>query len=228
MGSGVWVPIASNTFVLSTSTGQLTVTYRFPGVAPFEDLGGTLPGSSLFGGGKFKGTGADCECIAFEIEWVSPSASSPDPAYVGDFQAVLKAHVQGPGGTGAIISSETVTFTQTPVPPTFSIADATVGEGDGTVVLEVALDPTTSTLFTVTYTTADGTATLGDDYTGTGGVLTSGLAGVISFDPSANVQLNADVVDVVWTSEVGEEGYLDMGNLRNRTDDQGGLLRDDL
>ena len=46
-----------------------------------------------------------------------------------------------------------------------SIADETVGEGDGTVTLTVSLRTSQTKDVTVAYTTADGTATAGQDYT---------------------------------------------------------------
>ena len=49
--------------------------------------------------------------------------------------------------------------------PTLSIEDVTVNEGDGTADFTVALDASSGETVTVEYTTADGTATAGADYT---------------------------------------------------------------
>ena len=48
----------------------------------------------------------------------------------------------------------------------------TVGEGDGTASLTVTLSAASTESITVTYTTADGTASAGSDYTAASGTLT--------------------------------------------------------
>ena len=58
-------------------------------------------------------------------------------------------------------------------PPALSVADAEATEGDdATLDFVVTLDPAATATVTVDYATADGTATAGDDYTGTSGTLT--------------------------------------------------------
>ena len=56
--------------------------------------------------------------------------------------------------------------------PSFSITDADVGEADGEATLIVTVSPPRSTALTVSYATADGSATAGEDYTETTGRLT--------------------------------------------------------
>ena len=56
--------------------------------------------------------------------------------------------------------------------PTFTIQDADVGEADGEATLIVTVSPPRSTALTVSYATADGSATAGEDYTETSGRLT--------------------------------------------------------
>ena len=56
-------------------------------------------------------------------------------------------------------------------PPTFSIADATVGEGAGVTTLTVTVDPTIGTPVSVDVATSNGSATAGQDF-GTLGVST--------------------------------------------------------
>ena len=58
------------------------------------------------------------------------------------------------------------------VPSSLAIGDVTVGEGDGTAVLEVKLTPKSAETVTVEYATADETATAGDDYVTEDGTLT--------------------------------------------------------
>ena len=63
--------------------------------------------------------------------------------------------------------------TATPaVPSVLEIGDVTVGEGDGTAVLEVTLTPASTETVTVDYAMVDVTATAGEDYTAASGSLT--------------------------------------------------------
>ena len=56
--------------------------------------------------------------------------------------------------------------------PTFTITDADLGEGGGEATLTVTVSPPSSSALIVSYATADGTATAGEDYTETSGRLT--------------------------------------------------------
>ncbi len=58
----------------------------------------------------------------------------------------------------------------------FSSATNNVGEGDGSATITVQLDVATSETVTVDYTTSNGTALAGSDYTTANGALTSWLA----------------------------------------------------
>ena len=82
-----------------------------------------------------------------------------------------------------------------PVQPDVSIADALVTEGDigfSGAVFDVTLSHDTSETVTVSYATADGTATAGDDYQAASGVLT-----VAAGDVSARITVlvNGDGID---------------------------------
>lgn len=84
-------------------------------------------------------------------------------------------------GTGTIVDDDTG--------PMLSIADATVTEGEaGTVTLTfpVTLAPTSGSTVTVDYTTTDGSAVAGTDYTATSGTLTF-LPGASSANISVDV-----------------------------------------
>ena len=56
--------------------------------------------------------------------------------------------------------------------PELSIADVTVDEGAGRAAFTVSLRPSSGQTVTVSYVTADGTATAGSDYTAASGILT--------------------------------------------------------
>ena len=60
---------------------------------------------------------------------------------------------------------------QLPTSSDFAVADITAGEGDGAAVFTVTRTGPTSDAETIDYTTADGTATAGSDYTATSGTL---------------------------------------------------------
>ena len=74
--------------------------------------------------------------------------------------------------------------TATPLPAA-SIADATVGEGDGTATLTVTLSASSTQNVTVSYNTADGTATAGADYT----AVSNGMATVTAGNTSADISI---------------------------------------
>ena len=57
-------------------------------------------------------------------------------------------------------------------PPTLNVLDTAVNEADGSVGFLVTLDPAATGTVTVDYTTSDGTAVAGTDYTATSGTLT--------------------------------------------------------
>lgn len=77
----------------------------------------------------------------------------------------------GGWGNSETIFVDNVQFTAT-FTPAISISDVTVNEGAGTATFTAThMGLNTSGPFTVTYTTADGTATAGADYTAAGGTL---------------------------------------------------------
>ena len=88
---------------------------------------------------------------------------------LGEVDETFTVTLAQPSG-GAIISetagSATVTIVDDEPPPlVLTIADVTVGEGDGQAVLTIALDQETTTAVTFQYDTSDGTAKAGEDYT---------------------------------------------------------------
>ena len=79
----------------------------------------------------------------------------------------VNATIEGAEGTGTIIDDDE------PAPPTLSINDATVTEGETAEALfTVTLSAPSTDAVTVGYATADGTAMSGDDYTTANGTLT--------------------------------------------------------
>ena len=82
----------------------------------------------------------------------------------------------GPGPAG--------TATATPV-PSLSIGDVTVGEGDGTAALAVTLSATSTQDVTVSYNTADVSATAGADYT----AVSNGIATITAGNKSTEISI---------------------------------------
>jgi len=64
------------------------------------------------------------------------------------------------------VTEHTATVTDNDAPPTISISDVAVGEGDGTAQVTVSLSEPSGHTVTVEHTTQDGTALDGSDYTG--------------------------------------------------------------
>ena len=118
----IYLPLAtsttSTTLNLATQpvgTGSVYVEWMFVDVDGFEDVPGTLPGSTLpqlcpdlTCGGKFKGVQSGAH-IFYHVEWTVPG----DQSFVGDYSAVLKVHTNVEGGPD-ILDSNTVTFSVIP------------------------------------------------------------------------------------------------------------------
>ena len=77
--------LTDTTIAFGNSTGTVIAIVAFNNVIAFETS--SLPGSTLSGGGKFKGilTGAT---IGFTVDWTSPNSSE----FVGDYTATLKVY----------------------------------------------------------------------------------------------------------------------------------------
>ncbi len=85
----------------------------------------------------------------------------------------------------------------TPALPTLSVSDASVNEGDGTVSVTVTLSAPSDKDVLVSYTTVDGTAVAGDDYTSATGTLTFAVG-----ETSQQLVFNIIGDDSIETDEV--------------------------
>ena len=121
---------------------------------------------------------------------------------VEDSGEKFKIVISNPGPEGVGLDHQwwwsfvTINNDDTPVTedtdPNVSIDDAAANEGDGNLVFTVSLDAGSEESVTVAYTTSDGTATAGEDYTTTNGSVT--------FDPgdtekSVSVPITDDETD---------------------------------
>ena len=88
-----------------------------------------------------------------------------------------------------------------------TINDVEVGEGDATAVLEVTLTPASDQSVTVAFATANGTATMGEDYVA--------AAGTLTFPPNVTSQgISLDIVDDP-ADESNETFFVTLGNATN-------------
>ena len=145
-----------------TSTAATTVTVSAAPVSPAVATDYTLVGSELtIAAGETASTGE-----------VTITASDNE-AYEGDKQVGVWATASNDDGVTPP-QPATLTITEDDDAPELSIADASVDEGDSgsaTLSFTVTLDPSAVAPVTVDWTTSDGTATAGTDYTAANGSL---------------------------------------------------------
>jgi len=161
--------------------------------------------------------------------WGDYSAMSVDPLddctfwYTQEYYAELE-YVYGRNWRTRIASFK-LPSCGAPTVPSISISDVTVTEGNtGTVsaVFTVSLSTATSSVVTVNYGTADGTATAGSDYVATSGTLT--------FAPGTTTQLVSVTVNGDTAPEGDETFFVNLSNAVGATiaDAQGvGTIRND-
>ncbi|HZX88818.1 MAG TPA: Calx-beta domain-containing protein, partial [Reyranella sp.] len=154
------------TFLVTLSapaTGTVTVDYH------------TVAGTA--GSADFTGASGTVTFAAGETSKTITIAIAPDMLVEGNeqFSVVLSnpqsATVADGSGVGTIVDDDTAQ----PVAPTLAIGDASITEGDsGTAQLSftVMLSQAASGPVTVNYSTANGTATAGSDYTARSGTVT--------------------------------------------------------
>ena len=125
------------------------------------------------------GTSGDQSALTFtastwdDAQTVTVNAAEDDDALADATVTLTHTVAGGDYGTNSVTaSSVTVTIAENDT-PTLAIADTTAAEGDGNMVFRVSLSVASSQTVTVSYTTANGTATAGSDYTTvTNGTLT--------------------------------------------------------
>ena len=105
-----------------------------------------------------------------EAQTVTVSADEDEDAMADAF-VILTHAVSGGDYQGVSADDVTVTIIEDEI-PTLTIENRRVGEADGTMVFEVAISMPSSNVVTVDYTTSNGTAIAGEDYTTRTGMLT--------------------------------------------------------
>ena len=154
------------TFLVTLSapaTGTVTVDYR------------TVSGTA--GSADFTGAGGTVTFAPGETSKTITIAITPDTLVEGNeqFSVVLSnpqsATIADGTGVGTIVDDDTAQ----PVVPTLAIGDASITEGDSgssQLSFTVTLSQAATGPVTVSYSTANGTATAGSDYTARSGTLT--------------------------------------------------------
>jgi hypothetical protein len=144
----------------------------------------------------------------------------PDENFLVNLSAPINASILAGQGVGTILNDDVPT-----PPPAMSVSDATVTEGDSGsagAIFTVTLSAASNQIVTVSYTTANSTATAGSDYVLTSGSLTF-LPGQTS--QTISVPVLGDTID-----EPNEFFFLRLSNPGNATiaDGQGlGTIVDD-
>ena len=116
----------------------------------------------------------------------------------------FRLELSDPQNATANVNSGTATIVDNDGEPGLRVNDIQVRENAGTVRFTVTLEPISSSTVTVAYTTVDGTAVDGYDYTATSGTLT--------FDPGDKTQTVDVVIISDSTAETDEMFTLELSN----------------
>jgi hypothetical protein len=141
----------------------------------------------------------------------------PDETFTVNLSNAVNAAIADGQGVGTILDDDPE--------PTLSISDASVTEGNAgpvSAVFTVTLSAASGRVVSVTYATADGTASAGTDYISTGGTLTFAPGETTR---TLTVTVNGDTLD-----EPNETFTVNLSNAVNAAiaDGQGvGTIRDD-
>jgi hypothetical protein len=191
--------VATVTATLSAaSSSNVTVTLRYSGTATGGGTHYTASGTTItITAGNTTNTAT--------ITAVNNAVDETDKTVVVDITGVTN-------GTESGTQQVTVTITDDDAPPSLSISDPSVAEGNaGTANLTftVTLSAASGKAVSVDYATADGTATAGSDYTNKSGTLT--------FAPGETSKTVAVTVAGDTTTEASETVLLNLSNPVNAT-----------
>ena len=156
-----------------TTSAIFTVSLSVPSTSPVTVQYATTDGTAIAGSDYevASGTlnfapGETSKTIAVSV--IGDILDEPDETFSVNLSAPTNAELGNSQGIGTILDDD-------PPPPTMTINDASVSEGNsGTVnaVFTVSLSAPTTVPVTVNYATANGTATAGSDYQSQSGTLT--------------------------------------------------------
>ncbi|WP_236615673.1 beta strand repeat-containing protein [Rhodopirellula europaea] len=183
---GAVISFATPTVTVDESAGTATVTLQIsaPVAGPFSvaytladgtaNLGSDYTNVGVSGVATFTG-GSASETVDIVIP------ISEDMIVEGDetFTLTLGAITGAPPTVTAAVTPAMITIEDNDGPAVVSVADVAVNEDDGTATVTVSVDKAVQGSFKVAYSTSDGTAVDGTDYTATSGEVTfvGGTAG---------------------------------------------------
>ena len=180
--------------VNATSTFTVTLTSDDPVSEPISVQWRTVNGTAMAGsdyvadnGTLMFAPGANASILPSRSRWPLPTTRWTNPAT--HFTVTLSAA----SGAGARIGTATATATITDDDePEMSIANATAAENGGrTIVFDVTLSLPSDLVITATYTTSDGSATAGSDFTAPA----AGSNTVRFGSGSTTAQIGIDLID---------------------------------
>lgn len=166
------------------------------------------------GSGRVNLSNNGCRCGEVTVPVLGDTTTEGTEDFFVDLSSPQNATIADAQGVGTIYDNEG--------PPSLVVADASAGEADGTISLDVELTNASATPVSVDYATADGTATAGADYTATSGSL--------SFAPG---ETSKPIVVTITNDALSEDDETLLLNLTNASgavlvDTQGvGTILDD-
>jgi len=178
----------------TTPSASFAVTLSEPSAASVSVDYATTDGTALAGSDYQTTSGtlvipAGDTSASVDVPVVADATPETDETFTLELLAPVNAALIDATGQATILDDDTVF-------PAVSIADVTMPEGDWqprVALFTVSLAEPAAQTVSVTYTTADGTATAGEDYVATSGSL--------SFDPGTTTQ----VLSVDLLPDLGEE-----------------------
>lgn len=129
--------------------------------------------STATSGSDFTATSGTLAFLASETSKTISLATIDDAVVEGSETAKMNLSAPTGGATITVASGTgTITDNDSPSPPSFAIADAAARAEGGVLSFVVTKTGTTTSTYSVSYATANGTATSGSDFTGASGTLT--------------------------------------------------------
>lgn len=197
------VDISVDDQVVSEADGTMTFTISQTGIVGLDitvDYG-TVDVSAT-DGADYTGQTGTATILAGDTSTTVSVPVADDALYEGDESLTLD--LSGASGGSVVDGQGLGTVTDDDPLPTIDVDSPTVGEADGTGSFTISLDTAAGVDVSVDYTTSDGTATDGLDYTG--GI---GTATILAGDSSTTVDL--PVLDDT-TFEGDEDFTIDLSN----------------
>jgi len=192
----------------ATFTVSLTTASSKPITIDFTTVDGTA-----IAGEDFVGVNGTLEFAPGETNKTIEVAVLGDK--IDEIDEAFTIHLANPSNADILNNNGTGIITNDDLPPTITVQDLTLVEGDSgsrEATFTLALDATSDKEITIDYSTVDGTAIAGDDY--------EAIAGTLTFAPGeiskiVSVLVNSDTLD-----ELDEAFFLQLDNAVNSVIDR--------